>query len=423
VNYTALAIRPDLVAERRPPVHLALVLDTSGSMAAPSQLELDLKGADPWEIARTMLAASSGQRKIDLVKAATAHVIGSLQDGDVCCVIGFSRKATIVVPAQPLTSDRRPLIGALAALQAHGGTHLAEGLKDGHAQLDRLTSEQAVRKMIVLTDGQTRGEQHCLHLAERSSIPYLLGGIGRHYNGRLLEEMARRSHGSAEYIDRAEAVQDFFSRGVAAARATVLTGAALQFHFRARFRPRRIHQVLPEIVSYDFTPVTATSRRTQIALGDVQEEGMTLLVEYLYEGGAPVPTEFQVAGLTLLYDQPPRSGMRVSSDDWTIHLTEAVGFPARDAMVARLIDRAAVEIARRDLLAAAQRGEGEATRKQLDMLQRRLEEVGADTVFIEQTVQAMRTQLGEATAPESLVDSAAEKRLSSGTRRLALPDA
>jgi hypothetical protein len=47
--------------------------------------------------------------------------------------------------------------------------------------------------------------------------------------------------------------------------------------------------------------------------------------------------------------------------------------------------------------------------------------VAADPGFIEQTVETMRSQLDVATAPESLADSAAAKRLTSGTRKLALP--
>jgi Ca-activated chloride channel family protein len=422
VNYTALTIRPDLTVQRRSPVQLALVIDISGSMAMPIQMEFDLEGANLRDVTRAVLAAgASRRRKIDLVKAAAAWVIGELQEGDVCCVIGFSSKAVVLVPAQVIGGDRSALLGALAQMRAHGGTRMAEGIKAAHAQLGRLKDEQAVRKIVVLTDGQTRDERRCLELAERSSIPYLLGGIGRHYNGRLLEEMARRSQGSAEYIDRAEAVQEFFSGAVTAARATVLTGAVLEIHFRARFRPRRIHQVLPEIVAYDFTPVTATNRRTQVALGDIREEGMTLLVEYLYEGGAAIATEFQVAGLTLGFDQPPLSGLQVPSDDWTIHLVDTSGLPARDPDIARLIDRAAVETARRDLLAAAQGGDAAAARRQLDLLQRRLVGVAADPGFIEQTVETMRLQLDAATALESLADSAAAKRLSSGTRKLALP--
>jgi hypothetical protein len=148
---------------------------------------------------------------------------------------------------------------------------------------------------------------------------------------------------------------------------------------------------------------------------------MTLLAEYLYEGGASIAAEFQVAGLTLAYDQPPLGGLRLAAEDWTIRLVEGAGFPARDADVARLIDRAAVETARRDLLAAAQGGDAAATRRQLDLLQRRLEGVAADPGFIEQTVRAMQEQLDAAATPESLADSTAAKRLSSGTRRLAPP--
>jgi hypothetical protein len=68
-----------MTAQRRSPVQLALVIDTSGSMAVPIQMEFDLEGANLRDVARAVLAAGvSGRRKIDLVKAAAERPAGAL---------------------------------------------------------------------------------------------------------------------------------------------------------------------------------------------------------------------------------------------------------------------------------------------------------------------------------------------------------
>ena len=116
---------------------------------------------------------------------------------------------------------------------------------------------------------------------------------------------------------RAEEIDQFFTEVMNTVQATVITNASLGFDFRQRFRPLRMHQVVPELKSYDFRPVSPTNRHTDIALGDIQKEGMTLLVQYTYEGGAGFANEFQVAGVTLTYDMPPQTGLTVRSDDFT----------------------------------------------------------------------------------------------------------
>lgn len=422
VNYAAITIRPDRTVASRPAVHLALVIDGSASMAAPISFDLERVGAGFLEIARSLMEAMvTGPRKIDLAKAASRRVLDAMQDGDVLCLICFSDRAAVVLPAQALGPERAALHEAIAQMGAHGGTHMARGIEAAEAQLARMGGEGAVRKLVILTDGQTRGEHRCLELAERSSIPYLLGGIGHGYNHRLLEEMACRTRGRAEYIDRPEAVQDFFIGAVSQARSTVLTHAVLQMEFRGSFRPRRIHQVLPKIVSYDFTPITATNHHTGVALGDIGQEGMTLLIEYLHEVGAAAASEFQVAGLTFQYDQPPRSRLGVQSEDWTIQLADHGGFPPLDPGVAVLIDRAGVETAQRNVLAAADAGDAARMRTHLQALQHRLERIGAEPSFIQQTVETMHLQLDTAATPAALAESDAARRLTSGTRRLSLP--
>ena len=402
VNYAAIKIRPDLTVQTRPQVQIGLVIDTSGSMDG-------------------QIRGTLSQKKIDLVKAAATNVINQLQDGDAICLIAFSDRVQILVPAQVIAGDRSRLLNAIRHLRADGGTLMGDGIAAAQQQFFALPAQSAVRKIVVLTDGQTNDEDRCYQLAEGTQIPFMLGGIGDDYNGRLLNEMARSARGIAEYIDRAEAVGDFFKEVLVTVQSTVMTNTSLNLEFRQRFKPKRIHEVSPELKSFDFTPVTPTNRRTSVAVGDIQREGMTLLVEYVYEGGAGFANEFQVASLTLRYDQPPQSGLEVRSDDFTVQLADATGFPPLNPEVKQFIDHAAVETAQSQLLAAAQAGDVPGATQKLNMLQHSLERVGADPNFIQQTVSTMRLQLKDAGSVAAISDSSATKKLTSGTRKLVLP--
>jgi Ca-activated chloride channel family protein len=398
-NYTAIKIRPDLTVRARPQVQIGLVIDTSGSMDGQIR----------------------AQKKIDLVKAAATNVVNQLQNGDAICLIAFSDRVQILVPATIVGSDRSRLLNAIRNLRADGGTLMGDGIAAAQQQFYALPAQSAVRKIVVLTDGQTNDEDRCYQLAEQTQIPLMLGGIGDDYNGRLLNEMGRSARGIAEYIDRAEAVGDFFKEVLVTVQSTVLTNAVLQMDYRQRFRPKRIHEVSPELKSYDFSPVTPTSRHAEVQLGDIQREGMTVLVEYVYEGGAGFASEFQVATLTLRYDQPPQTGLEVRSDDFTVQLADITGFPPMNPEVKQFVDHAAVETAQSQLLQAAQAGDVSVATQKLNMLQQSLERVGADPNFIQQTVSTMRLQLKDAGSAAAISDSSATKKLTSGTRKLVLP--
>lgn len=403
VNYAAITINPDLTVQQRAIVQLGLVIDTSGSMDG-------------------QIHGRFSQKKIDLVRDAAQRVVNQLNEGDYLTVVAFSDRVQVLAFGQQVTADRSKLLRAIGNLSASGGTLIGDGIAAALKELRNLPDPgAAVRKIVVLTDGQTNDEDYCYQLAEQTEIPLMLGGIGDDYNGTLLNEMARSARGIAEYIDRAEMVQDFFGEVMATVQATVITNAVLGMEFRQRFRPIRVHEVAPELKSFDFAPVTPTSRRTQIALGDIQKEGMTLLVQYAYEGGAGFANEFQVTSLNLNYDMPPRTGLQVQSDDFTVLLGDQTGFPPLDPTVKSYIDHAEVETAQTRVLQAAKSGDVATATRQLDNLQQSLERVGADQGFIQQTVQTMKLTLQNTGDASQIADSSATKKLTSGTRKLTLP--
>lgn len=403
VNYAAITIQPDLTIQQRATVQLGLVIDTSGSMDG-------------------QIHGRFSQKKIDLVRDAAQRVVGQLQDGDYLSVVAFSDRVQVLAFGQQVTGDRSKLLRSISNLKANGGTLMGDGIAAALKELRNLPNTgAAVRKIVVLTDGQTNDEDYCYQLAEQTEIPFMLGGIGDDYNGTLLNEMARSARGVADYIERAEEVQQFFGDVMAQVQATVITNAVLSMDFRQRFRPIRIHEVVPELKSFDFTPVTPTNRRTQVALGDITKDGMTLLVQYAYEGGAGFANEFQVASLELAYDMPPQTGLTVQSDDFTVLLSDQPGLPALDPTVKTYVDRAEVETAQTRVLQAARAGDVAAETQRLDNLQQSLERIGADQNFIQQTVQTMRLTLQNTGDASQIVDSSATKKLTSGTRKLSLP--
>jgi hypothetical protein len=80
-----------------------------------------------------------------------------------------------------------------------------------------------------------------------------------------------------------------------------------------------------------------------------------------------------------------------------------------------------VETAQTRVLQAAKAGNVAAATQQLDTLQESLERVGADQGFIRQTVQTMKLTLQNTGDASQIADSSATKKLTSGTRKLSLP--
>ncbi len=169
----------------RLPLNMCLVLDRSTSM----------QGA-----------------RLEQTKAAAQRTIDTLTADDTLGVVTFSDKAEIVWPCQPLTDPIRAK-ARVSAIQASGGTEILQGLNAGLAELSKRSQVNTVSHLILLTDGQTYGdEERCLALAleaKEQHIGISALGIGEDWNDSLLDELASRSGGSSQYIASAGDIQRF----------------------------------------------------------------------------------------------------------------------------------------------------------------------------------------------------------------------
>jgi Ca-activated chloride channel family protein len=208
VLYILLEIHPALAGSTElptPPINLCIVIDRSTSM----------QGA-----------------RLDQVKAAVLQVIDSLRENDSFSVIAFSDKAEIVVPAQRSLAERTLAKAKVSTVNAHGGTEILQGLFCGLTELHQHLSPAAVNHLILLTDGQTYGdEDECVLLATLAatdgiSISGL--GIGEEWNDKFLDELTACTGGTATYISSPSQVTGFIRDRVRGLGASFAERVALQ---------------------------------------------------------------------------------------------------------------------------------------------------------------------------------------------------
>jgi len=180
-----VASGPAEADKRRQPLNLCVVLDRSTSM--------------------------QGSR-LEQTKAAAQRMIDSLSDEDTLGIVAYSDKAEVVWPSQPLT-DPIKAKAKVSAIQASGGTEILQGLVAGLAEIEKRRKAYAVNHLILLTDGQTYGdEERCLataELAAKNRVGISAMGIGEDWNDTLLDAIATRSGGLSHYIASTGEIQHF----------------------------------------------------------------------------------------------------------------------------------------------------------------------------------------------------------------------
>lgn len=113
-------IRPEEF--RRTPLQLALVIDKSGSMQGAS---------------------------MDAVKQALRSLLDRLGPDDELMLVEFNTRADLLLKATHVT-DRTPILAAIDALRADGGTDIEAGLRLGFGQIDSLPARAGTSKRLML---------------------------------------------------------------------------------------------------------------------------------------------------------------------------------------------------------------------------------------------------------------------------------
>ncbi len=207
----------EIEADERPPIKLTLLVDVSGSMGA--------------------------QDKLPLAKKALKLLIDQMTEKDSVAIAVYAGAAgTVLEPTSG--ADKGKIYAALEDMSAGGSTAGGEGLRLAYNLAEQTFDEDAVNRVMLLTDGDfnvgiTQDEQlEDFVSRKRESGVYLsVMGFGRgNYNDAMMQKIAQAGNGMAAYVDTLNEARKLLSDDLSGSLFTIAKDVKIQ----VEFNPERV---------------------------------------------------------------------------------------------------------------------------------------------------------------------------------------
>lgn len=215
-------------------LNLALVLDVSGSM-----YEQD----------------GTGSSRLRRIQDAAAAALAKLKPDDTLALVAFAQNAQVVLPSTS-AAEKAKIEDVIRRIDQFdvdpGGTAMNEGMALGMAAVEKNAGPGRLSQVVVLTDGETSGEQSCRELAQQAAaqrIRLTVMGVGTEWNATLIKDLARLAEGTWYYIDvnQAQDAERVFLEEFGHLAATAFTGVQMHLWPVKDVKIKRVRQVVPEI--------------------------------------------------------------------------------------------------------------------------------------------------------------------------------
>lgn len=341
--YVLLDISPatDLPTQRLP-LNLCLVLDKSTSMQGV---------------------------RLQQVKEATRQIIDYLEPHDILSLVVFSDRAEVLLPGQN-NVDKALAKSIASTIQPSGGTELLQGLKAGLKQIQTNRTEETVNHIILLTDGQTYGdEDECRQRAEwagQHQISMSTMGIGSDWNEDLLDEMANASGGISTYIDTPRKIVDVFKSTMRELSTIVAKEIILSIDPITEVTIQEAFQITPHIRRLEINankailgPLGTANRKTviiELLVSGLTEPGEKSLLQLTVEGDVPTQPNRQSRKWTEVR-------VTVSDDpDLDVSIPPTIITTMGKLAIFKMQEKAMQDLEKGNVVAATQRLETMATR-------------------------------------------------------------
>lgn len=276
------------MATKRRPLNLGLVIDRSTSM-------------------------KDGMR-MEQVKAAAHQIIDDLRESDTFSVVAFSDAGEVIVPSH-VGGEKLHAKARISAIRPKGGTEIYKGLSLGLQELTRRQRLQTVSHLILLTDGQTYGdEEECVILAEdarRLGVGISCFGIGEDWNDKLLDTIASKSDGISAYIDSVAQVRRLLRQRVQGLSKVYAQDLKLTLRFDQSTHLEDVFKLSPYIQRLDL------STSDELSLGSLEADRPLSVLLQIVVGSHSLGRQ-RVVQLEITGDTPVvgRRGERLVRELW-----------------------------------------------------------------------------------------------------------
>jgi Ca-activated chloride channel family protein len=340
-------------------LNLALVLDVSGSM-----YEED----------------GTGRSRLSRIQDAAISAIQKLKPEDSLAIVAFAHNSQVVLPATSLADKARieDVIRKVDMFDVDpGGTAMDQGIEMGLSEVEKAVGPGKLSQLVVLTDGETSGEQRCRQLAEEAGqkkIRFNVIGVGTEWNQSLIKDLARLAQGDWGYIDvnDASAADRVFAQQFESLAAVGFLNVEMHLRAMKDIKIKRVRQVVPDIKEI---PTTEPEERHLVAaLGTLERDNAT---RYILDLSLPKRPDgkFRIADLEITFDLG--TGKRETTGVVPLEVTyTSAGQGYVNAEVARHIDEVQIFELNKNLQQAITSNNQDETKRVAQMIEKKGEVMG-----------------------------------------------
>ncbi len=272
----------------RPPLNLAITVDTSGSM----------EGAN-----------------ISFLREGLYRMLDDLQPEDRVSIIGFDDTAELLVEA--VSGDDPQISAAIGSLNAAGSTNIYDGLRIAYETVEAHAADNLQNRVILLSDGlATAGITSSVKLVEMSQAYNAEGyglttiGMGDSFDPELMRDLAEKGAGAFYFLEDPSAVQEVFEEEVSTFLVPLAKDVELSVQVDPGYSLRAIYGTKQAVtwgnVGQISIPTLQIAHRTSVSdnEGGRRGGGGAMIAEVVPNDPSQVAEAGTVGQVTMSWDEP-----------------------------------------------------------------------------------------------------------------------